>query len=225
MDGLLLIDKPKGWTSFDVVAKVRGILKQSGIKKPKVGHAGTLDPLATGLLTILIGNYCKRAQEYSKLDKVYEVEMELGKTSTTDDLEGEIKKIGDQIPETEGIKSAIADFIGEIEQVPPAFSAIKVNGKRAYKLAREGKEVKLEPRKVTIYSIENIKITGEKVTFTTKVSSGTYIRSMVRDIGKKLGCGAYMTDLRRTLVGEFDIKNAQQIDSLEVDKIREVLAE
>ncbi len=149
----------------------------------------------------------------------------VGKTRTTDDLEGEIKKIGDQIPETEGIKSAIADFIGEIEQLPPAFSAIKVNGKRAYKLAREGKEVKLEPRKVTIYSIENIKITGEKVTFTTKVSSGTYIRSMVRDIGKKLGCGAYMTDLRRTLVGEFDIKNAQQIDSLEVDKIREVLAE
>lgn len=219
MDGLLLVDKPKEWTSFDVVAKVRGILKQSGVSKPKVGHTGTLDPLATGLLVLTIGTYCKKAQEYSKLDKVYEVEMELGKTSTTDDAEGEITQTNKPIPGPMYIKNAIADYIYTNEQVPPAFSAIKVNGKRAYKLAREGKDVKLEPRKVTIYSVENIKITGAKASFTTKVSSGTYIRSMVRDIGEKLGCGAYMTELRRTKVGQFDIIEAKSIDEITTEPL------
>ncbi len=219
MDGLLLVDKPKGWTSFDVVAKVRGTLKKSGLTKPKVGHTGTLDPLATGLLVLTIGTYCKKAQDYSKLDKVYEVEMELGKTSTTDDAEGQITDSGEVNVGEGQITEVIESFVGEISQIPPAFSAIKVNGKRAYKLAREGKEAKLEPRKVTIYSIENIKIDPPKVTFTAHVSSGTYIRSLVRDIGKGLGCGAYMSDLRRTKVGDFDIKSAQQIDSLTAETI------
>jgi tRNA pseudouridine55 synthase len=225
MDGLLLIDKPKGWTSFDVVAKVRGILKKSGLSKPKVGHTGTLDPLASGLLVLTLGTYCKKAQEYSKLDKVYEVEMCLGKTSTTDDAEGIITSTKKPIPDPLLIKSTMADFTGKIEQVPPAFSAIKVKGKRAYKLAREGKEVKLEPRKVTIYSIENVKIIGSKVSFTAKVSSGTYIRSIVRDVGEKLDVGAYMRELRRTQIGNFDIKHAQQIDSLNSQKIHESLLE
>jgi tRNA pseudouridine55 synthase len=213
MDGLLLIDKPKGWTSFDVVAKVRGILKKSGLSKPKVGHTGTLDPLASGLLVLTLGTYCKKAQEYSKLDKVYEVEMCLGKTSTTDDAEGIITSTKKPIPDPLLIKSTMADFTGKIEQVPPAFSAIKV------------KEVKLEPRKVTIYSIENVKIIGSKVSFTAKVSSGTYIRSIVRDVGEKLDVGAYMRELRRTQIGNFDIKHAQQIDSLNSQKIHESLLE
>ncbi len=223
MNGLLLIDKPKDWTSFDVVAKVRGILKQSGENKPKVGHTGTLDPLATGLLVLTLGSYCKRAQEFSKLDKVYEVELKLGITSTTDDEEGAKTVTNQPIPDKKATERAIMGFVGEIEQTPPAFSAIKVGGKRAYKLARAGKEVKLEPRKVTIYSIENTKITDKKVTFMVKVSSGTYIRSLARDIGEKLGCGAYMTNLKRTQVGQFDIKNAHQIDSLNVGSINDQL--
>ena len=214
MDGLLLIDKPMGWTSFDVVAKVRNYLKKEAGHKVKVGHTGTLDPAATGLLVLTIGTYCKRAEEFTKLDKVYVVEMELGKTSTTDDSEGEITESSKEIPSETEIQSAIESFTGEIEQVPPKFSAIKVGGKRAYKLAREGKEVELKPRTVTIYSIESLEITGAKARFTCKVSSGTYIRSLVRDIGEKLGCGAYMTELRRTSIDKFQIEDAQKIDPI-----------
>lgn len=216
MDGLLLIDKPKGWTSFDVVAKVRGIIRaQTGVKKPKVGHTGTLDPLATGLLVLTVGSYCKRAQEFSKLDKVYEVELKLGVTSTTDDEEGEKTVTNAEIPDEATIREAIMSFIGEISQTPPAFSAVKVSGKRAYKLAREGKEVKIEPRTVTIYSIEGIEIWGDTVVLTTKVSSGTYIRSLVRDIGEKLGTGAYMSNLRRTSVDEFRVQDATPVNTIE----------
>lgn len=209
MDGLLLVDKPKGWTSFDVVAKVRGIIKhETGLKKPKVGHTGTLDPLATGLLVLTIGSYCKRAQEFSKLDKVYEVTMKLGQTSTTGDDEGEKTPVSDHQPDMDEITTAFEQFTGEISQVPPAFSAIKVGGKRAYDLARAGKEVKLEPRTVTIHSITDVRYAYPEVKFTTKVSSGTYIRSLVEDIGKELDTGAYMSDLQRTEVGEFKLANA-----------------
>ena len=220
MDGLLLIDKPAGWTSFDVVAKVRGIIKrETGVKKPKVGHTGTLDPLATGLLVLTIGSYCKRAQEFSKLDKVYEVTMKLGETSTTGDEEGEKTHVSGHKPSPEAVAAAINAFVGEIEQIPPAFSAIKVNGQRAYKLAREGKEVKLEPRKVTIYDITDVEYAYPEVKFTAKVSSGTYIRTLVEDIGKQLDTGAYMTALCRTQVGEFLLVN-----SLDISQIPEALA-
>jgi tRNA pseudouridine55 synthase len=209
MDGLLLIDKPKGWTSFDVVAKVRGVVKrETGQKKPKVGHTGTLDPLATGLLVLCLGTYTKRAQELSKLDKTYDVTMLLGSTSTTGDEEGEKTKLSDLVPPHEEAEDAIKQFVGEIEQTPPPYSAIKVNGQRAYKLARAGKEVVLEPRKVTIHAIENIEYTYPEIKFTATVSSGTYIRTLVEDIGNILGTGAYMTDLRRTKVGNFSIQQA-----------------
>ncbi len=219
MDGLLLVDKPKGWTSFDVVAKVRGILKHSGVSKPKVGHTGTLDPLATGLLVLTLGSYCKRASEFSKLDKVYEVEMTLGKSSTTDDGEGDITDVSDKKPSESELKTVVNSFVGEIEQVPPVFSAIKVDGKRAYKMAREGKAVELEPRKVTIYEITNLTHGYPKVTFTAKVSSGTYIRSLVRDIGQKLGTSAYMSELRRTEVGQYLIDNCLKIEDLSEQSI------
>lgn len=209
-----MIDKPKGWTSFDAVAKVRGTLKKSGITKPKVGHTGTLDPLATGLLVLTLGTYCKRAQEFSKLDKTYEVELTLGKVSTTDDGEGEITEVSSQKPAKKELEKTILSFVGQIEQIPPAFSAIKVNGKRAYKLAREGKEIRLEARPVTIYKIENLMYGYPKVTFTAEVSSGTYIRSLTRDIGKKLGTGAYMSNLRRTEVGKFTISDSTSVDNL-----------
>ncbi len=215
MDGILLVDKPSGWTSFDVVAKVRGILKKSGVPKPKVGHTGTLDPLATGLLVLTLGSYCKRAQEFSKLDKTYEVTMKLGQTSTTGDREGGISETSSKIIPTEAqLKVALKQFVGEIMQTPPAFSAMKVNGQRAYKLARAGKEVKLEPRKVTIYNITGVDYDYPVLKFTTKVYSGTYIRSLVEDMGQELGTGAYMQDLRRTKVGKFSIQEACRIAGL-----------
>ncbi len=221
MDGILLIDKPKGWTSFDVVAKVRGQVKrETGLKKPKVGHTGTLDPLATGLMIVVLGSYCKRAQEFSKLDKVYEVTMKLGQTSTTDDEEGEKTRTGDRRPGTEEVDQTIQSFVGEIQQTPPAFSAIKVNGQRAYKLAREGKEVKMEPRTVMIHAITEECYEYPFVRFTAHVSSGTYIRSLVRDIGEKLETGAYMSDLRRTKVGTYDIKNARAMADLTPESLK-----
>lgn len=213
MDGLLLIDKPSGWTSFDVVAKIRGRLKRElGIKKPKVGHTGTLDPLATGLMIVVAGSYCKRAEEFSKLDKVYEVTMKLGETSTTGDEEGEKTVVSDKKPSEDEVFAALNAFLGEIMQTPPIYSAIKVNGERAYKLAREGKEVKLEPRKVSIYQISNTDYKYPLVRFTAKVSSGTYIRSLVEDIGKELGVGAYMSALRRTEVGDYSLNHAITVD-------------
>ena len=241
MNGILLIDKPSGWTSFDVVAKVRGLLRQSqsteyrvqGERLPaqdsqfrtpsskvKVGHAGTLDPLATGLLVILIGSYCKRASEFSKLDKVYEVTMKLGETSTTGDEEG-VKTLNPEvrIPNPEELQKTLEKFTGEIMQTPHAFSAIKVNGQRAYKLARAGKEVAIEPRKVTIYSIADVNYAYPKMKFTTKVSSGTYIRSLVEDIGKELLVGAYMTALRRTQIGEFNIEDSQPPTDTDLSKL------
>lgn len=218
MNGILLVDKPKGWTSFDVVAKVRGMIKRETGVKLKVGHTGTLDPLATGLLVLLLGSYTKKAPDLSKLDKTYEVTMKLGETSTTGDEEGTKTHVSDKQPSENDIKNAIAFFIHtEYMQVPHAFSAIKVGGQRAYKLARAGKELKLEPRKVKVYSIQLTAYSYPEVKFTTEVSSGTYIRSLVEDIGKKLGTGAYMTDLHRTQVGQFSVEEAVKIDDLARD--------
>ncbi len=205
MDGILLIDKPAGWTSFDVVAKVRGLLRQAGVTKPKVGHCGTLDPLATGLLVIVVGSYTKRAQEFTKLDKTYEVTMKLGQTSTTGDEEGDKTDVSPKKPSQSAVEAAIRSFVGESQQTPPQFSAIKVDGQRAYKLARQGKTIKLEPRTIQIDSITDVKYEYPIVKFTADVSSGTYIRSLVEDIGTKLGTGAYMTDLRRTRIGDFEL--------------------
>jgi len=222
MDGILLIDKPSGWTSFDVVARIRGQIKrETGLKKPKVGHTGTLDPLATGLLIIVVGSYCKRASEFSKLDKVYEVTLKLGETSTTGDNEGEKIVISAEKPTKEAVEAALKQFTGNIMQTPPIYSAIKVDGQRAYKLAREGKAVALEPRPVTVYSLQFTDYTYPFVKFTAKVSSGTYIRSLVEDIGKELGTGAYMSALRRTEVGKYSISDAQDIANLALEKVRQ----
>lgn len=210
MDGYLLVNKPIGVTSFGVVARVRRVLSEQAGKKIKVGHTGTLDPQASGLMVLVVGSYCRRAQELSKLDKTYDVELMLGVTSSTDDSEGELTgidnwrvKLGDKdIPEV------ISRFVGEIAQVPPIFSAIKVDGQRAYKLARKGDKPEMKPRAVRIYSINDIAVNDQKVTFSAHVSSGTYIRSLARDIGEALGCGAYMSALNRTSVGTFGLQDA-----------------
>ena len=218
MQGLLLVDKPKTWTSFDVVNYVRKMVAAHEGKKPKnckVGHTGTLDPLATGLLVLLVGKeYTRRAGELTKLDKTYEVTMKLGATSTTGDEEGEKTAVSDTIPTLKAVQEALEAFRGDIMQVPPAFSAMKIDGKRAYDLARQGKEVKLEARPVTIYSIELTNYDYPFVHFIADVSSGTYVRSLVEDVGNLLTTGAYMSDLRRTRIGNFYLDDAVEVDTL-----------
>lgn len=211
-EGLLLIDKPAGWTSFDVVNYVRRMVATAENKKPKqvkVGHAGTLDPFATGLLILLIGkDYTKRASEFSKLDKTYQVTMRLGETSSTGDPEGEITpspSLSDTAPTEKALQEALEGFRGPITQVPPAYSAVKIGGQRAYKLARAGKSVEIEPRQVTINRLELLDYAYPDVKLLADVSSGTYIRSLVEDIGKALGTGAYTTVLCRTRIGRFDL--------------------
>lgn len=223
MKGILLVDKPAGWTSFDVVNYVRKMVAQAEGKKPKhvkVGHTGTLDPFATGLLVLLIGKeYTRKAGELSKQDKTYEVTMRLGETSSTGDPEGEITAVSEVKPTKKAIEDVLKQFTGEIEQTPPAFSAIKINGQRAYKLAREGKEVKIEPRKVTINRLELLDYKYPEVKFIADVSSGTYIRSLVEDIGKTLGIGAYTTALRRAIIGPYDIVDAWPVKELTAEII------
>jgi tRNA pseudouridine55 synthase len=215
MQGILLIDKPQGWTSFDVVNYVRRMVATQEGKKPKnckVGHTGTLDPLATGLLVLLVGKeYTRKATVLSKHDKTYEVVMKLGETSTTGDEEGKKIAVSDAAPDQRAIVEALEGFQGHIIQTPPAFSAMKVNGVRAYKLAREGKEVTLKARPAEIHSIMLTGYDYPLVRFTASVGSGTYIRSLVEDIGTQLGTGAYMADLRRTQVGDFRLSDAHNI--------------
>lgn len=201
-NGIILIDKPVGITSFGVVARVRRQLTQHFGHKIKVGHTGTLDPFATGLMILVVGAECKNAGQYSKLDKTYEATIVLGKTSSTGDPEGEITSISDKKVTQAEIEKVLSQFTGEITQIPPAFSAIKVGGRRAYKLAREGKKVNIPARKITIYSCKLIDYKYPNLTIRTRVSSGTYIRTLAQDIGKKLGVGAYCSELKRITIGQ-----------------------
>jgi tRNA pseudouridine55 synthase len=227
MEGFLYIDKPEGWTSFDVVNYVRKMVATLENKKSrnvKVGHTGTLDPAATGLLVLCIGkNYTKKVPDLIKQDKTYEVELVLGKISTTGDKEGEIIITNDKKPNFEEITKTIKSFIGEIDQVPPIFSAIKIDGKRAYDLARAGKKVEMQSRKVTIHSITDIKYEYPIVSFKTRVGSGTYIRSLASDIGQKLSTGAYMSNLRRTSIGEVDISQALTKSEITPKNLQKIL--
>ena len=215
---VLLINKPLEWTSFDVVQKLRYIIK---IKK--IGHAGTLDPLATGLLIICTGKFTKKINEYMAQEKEYAGTFTLGATTPTYDLESEPEnfKPFDHITEEE-IKSATLQFTGEIEQIPPAHSAIKVGGKRVYELARQGKEVKLEPRKVTIKEFEIVKIELPLIHFRVVCTTGTYIRSLAKDYGEALGCGAYLSSLCRTRIGEYLVTDAQTTHDIQ-EKMKRLL--
>lgn len=215
-DGILLIDKPAGMSSFGVVARVRRVLTQAAGKKVKVGHTGTLDPFATGLMILVIGKECKNAGKYSKLDKIYEATIRLGQTSSTGDPEGEITDVSDKQPTIEEIEKALDQFTGEITQRPPIFSAIKIAGQRAYKLAREGKEIEIPERQVIIHSLELVDYSYPELKIRTHVSSGTYIRSLADDIGKTLGTGAYCTDLRRISISEWTINDAKLLADLGV---------
>ncbi len=205
MEEIIFVDKPSGMSSFGAVARVRRILSQREGHKVKVGHTGTLDPFATGLLIMLAGKATKKAPELTKKDKVYEATIRLGATSTTGDPEGEIVETSTTLPTREEIEAVLPQFRGDIQQTPPAFSAIKVNGQRAYKLARAGKDVEIPSRTVTIYELEIIDYEKPFLKIRTHVSSGTYIRTLAEDLGKALGCGAYCAELRRTKIADYDI--------------------
>ena len=214
-DSVLLIDKPSGMTSFGVVARVRRKLSQQLGKKAKVGHTGTLDPFATGLMIIVTGKECRNAGTYSKLDKVYEATIQLGQTSSTGDPEGEITEVSDIKPTLDEVNEALTQFIGEIQQTPPIYSAIKINGKRAYKLAREGgtaETIEMPVRTVTIFSLDLIEYTYPEIKIRVHVSSGTYIRTLAEDLGKVLGTGAYCTQLRRTKIADYSIDDSALLD-------------
>jgi tRNA pseudouridine55 synthase len=223
MDGFLLVGKPEGISSFGVVAQVRRIIKDATGRKIKIGHTGTLDPAADGLLILVLGKYTKKAELFSKLDKVYEAEVTLGTVSTTADKEGRLTQKSTHQPTETEVKKALNTFVGEIVQTPPAYSAIKVGGQRAYKLARAGKEVKMEPRQATIHSLEKVVYEYPKLRFTVHVSSGTYIRSLAEDIGEKLATGAYLSNLRRTRVGQYEINKALNLGDLDYNLLLRAL--
>jgi len=210
-DSVLLIDKPAGITSFGVVARVRRRLSQHLGKKAKVGHTGTLDPFATGLMIIVTGKECRNAGNYSKLDKEYEATIRLGQTSTTGDPEGELTEVSDRQPTEEEVIAALKQFEGEITQRPPIYSAIKINGRRAYDLARKGEVVEMPTRQVTVYRLELIDYTYPEIRIRVHVSSGTYIRTIAQDIGDVLEVGAYCSELRRTKIAEWTVADAEAI--------------
>jgi tRNA pseudouridine55 synthase len=213
-DSVLLIDKPAGITSFGVVARVRRVLSQQLGKKAKVGHTGTLDPFATGLMIIVTGKECRNAGDYSKLDKEYEATITLGLTSTTGDPEGELTQVSSDFPSLDAVQAALQQFTGEITQRPPIYSAIKINGRRAYDLARKGEVFEMPERQVTIFSLDLIEYTYPEIKIRVHVSSGTYIRTLAQDIGAVLETGAYCSQLRRTKVAEYKITEALVLDDL-----------
>lgn len=218
---VLLIDKPFEWTSFDVVNKIRFALKHNcGIPKIKVGHAGTLDPMATGLLIICTGKATKKIEKYQAEEKEYTGSLILGKTTPSYDRETDVNETfpAGHITE-EMLKEATSKFTGITEQVPPIFSAIKIKGKRAYRLARKNEDVKLKAREVEISAFEITGFNSPEVEFRVVCSKGTYIRSLVRDYGIALNSGAYLYSLKRTRIGSYDLKDALPLNTfLEVLK-------
>jgi tRNA pseudouridine55 synthase len=224
---LLLINKPYKWTSFDVVGKIRVMLKyRLGIKKIKVGHSGTLDPLATGLMIICTGKFTKKIDEFQNQDKVYTGTFCLGAITPSYDLESPVqdkKDISELTKEDIIEKSKL--FIGEQQQVPPMFSAVKIDGKRAYEMARNGQDFIIEAKTVNIRRFEIKNINLPYVDFEVECSKGTYIRSLARDFGEALGCGAYLSALCRTSIGDFLLQDAITIEQLEALIIQDKLSQ
>lgn len=219
---VILIDKPLHWTSFQVVNKLRWLLrKKLGIPKIKIGHGGTLDPLATGLLVICSGKFTKKLAEFQNEDKEYTGIITLGATTPSYDLETEIDQrfdISEINPEQ--IHDAAQRFVGEIEQEPPVFSAVRKDGKRLYEYARKGEEVEIPKRLVTVYEFEIVTINLPEVHFRIRCSKGTYIRSLAHDFGKALQNGAHLSALRRTMSGSFSVEDAMTIEAFEANLIR-----
>jgi tRNA pseudouridine55 synthase len=211
--GLVVVDKPGGMTSHDVVARVRPL---AGTRK--VGHAGTLDPMATGVLVLGVNRATRLLGHLMLTEKSYDATIRLGVSTTTDDAEGEVVATAatDDLDEAE-VRRVLAGFVGEFDQVPTAVSAIKVDGKRAYQRVREGEQVELQPRRVTVHALSVLEVSGPDVRISVRCSSGTYIRAIARDAGAALGVGGHLTALRRTAVGEFGLDQAHTLDELADD--------
>jgi tRNA pseudouridine55 synthase len=215
VNGALLVDKPAGMTSHDVVAICRRTLAEGGAPRPAVGHTGTLDPFATGLLVVLVGKATRLARFTDGFEKEYEAVVRLGQGSDTDDSAGTLgPRTADWGLRREQVETALQGFVGRQEQVPPAFSAKKVDGQRAYDRARKGQEVVLKPVEVTIHAIELLGYQWPDVTIRASVSTGTYLRSLARDLGAKLGTTAHCATLRRTKIGRFGVEEAQALEAL-----------
>ena len=210
IDGFINIYKEQGYISFDVVAKLRGILKQK-----KIGHTGTLDPMAEGVLLVCLGSATKMCDLLTEKNKTYTCTMLLGKTSDTEDVTGKLTDVTDIYPDEQTVIETVMSFVGDYMQIPPMYSAIKVNGKKLYELARAGQVIERQPRPVTIHSIQILSTDLPRVTFDVSCSKGTYIRSLCRDIGEKLGCGAVMERLMRTEVKGFTIEESLTLDAVE----------
>ncbi len=213
---IFYIDKPLRWTSFDVVKRVRSTLsRRTGIKKLKVGHAGTLDPLATGVITVVTGRFTKRIEELQAHTKEYVATIRLGATTPSFDLETEIDaEYPWQHITREMVESTLQRFVGRISQVPPAYSACKVDGKRAYDMARKGKEVEIKAKELVIDEIELLSFDLPAIVIRVVCSKGTYIRALARDIGEALNSGGHLIALRRTRVGEVSVEQCEQVDAL-----------
>lgn len=209
MNGILLIDKPPLWTSNDVVSKLKGVLKER-----RIGHSGTLDPLATGLLAVFAGRATRAVSFAESHDKRYTAALRLGLRTDTQDISGNVISKGQTDVKDEELDRVLSCFVGEIEQTPPMYSAVRVNGKRLYELARKGIEVERKPRKITVYSIERKGRESGDIVLDIKCSKGTYIRTLCSDIGEMLGCGACMSALRRTEAGMFSVENAYTLDEV-----------
>ncbi len=208
--GILLVDKPTDWTSHDVCAFVR-----SRYRIPKVGHAGTLDPNATGLLVLLLGRFTRQSADWSVCDKDYEGVMQLGVETDSHDLQGKVlKEIPAENITEEAVKKEMKNFVGEIMQIPPMVSAVKHKGKRLYELARKGQVVERESRPAIVYHWDFLEKNGTKIRFKCSVSKGTYVRTLVHDVGAKLGCGAALAELRRTRCGPFQVEKSVGIEEL-----------
>lgn len=210
MNGIILVDKPQDWTSHDVVAKLRGVLHER-----RIGHSGTLDPLATGLLVVFVGR-ATRAVEFAEADsKEYITGLHLGVSTDTQDITGNIVAESAALPDEAALREALGRFIGDIEQIPPMYSAIKIGGKKLYELARRGESVERAPRKITVSAIDIAGRDGDDYILNISCSKGTYVRTLCSDIGEALGCGACMSSLRRTRAGVFSVDDAHSLADIE----------
>ena len=216
MNGIVIVDKPQGWTSQDVVSKLRGVF---GTRR--IGHGGTLDPMATGVLPVFVGRATRGVEFFEHAEKTYEAVLRLGLTTDTEDITGIVLEENPVNVAKEQFLAVLEQFRGEIEQIPPMYSALKVNGKKLYDLARQGKEVERKSRKITVFRLECLSFDGQEAKLLVHCSKGTYIRTLCKDIGQALGCGGCMAALRRVQAGEYTIEQAVSLQELTETKMPE----
>ena len=209
MNGIVIIDKPAGWTSQDVVSKLRGVLQTR-----RIGHGGTLDPMATGVLPVFVGRGTRAVEFFEHAEKTYEAVLRFGITTDTEDITGAVLSQSPVNVTREGLEATLQNFRGEIQQIPPMYSALKVNGQKLYDLARKGKEVERKPRTITVHSLELLVFSGDTAKLRIACSKGTYIRTLCKDIGASLGCGGCMESLRRVKAGAYTIEEAVPLQTL-----------